>query len=203
MPPALEISHALAPQKCFHFHSPCEQSSHCRSAWHLQWCWKLPLCLGTQSFLEWVVSSLPLLEVSLLLLFPLGTQLIALPQTTASLDVSWAESSLLIHAVIKMHRVCDGNVHRQSHVGQSAAWRIVICLPTFSQQNKLFFFCKTLQVSSQVANLCQLMGLLVGRLTSGCSEQLMVVLITECSCPLAIDPTLGNRIWLSLMLPLL
>ena len=29
-----------------------------------------------------------------------------------------------------------------------------------------------------------------------------MVLITECSCPLAVGPTLGARIWLSWVLPL-
>ena len=148
MPLALKKSHApgtqechmpLALEKCFHFHSPCEQSSHHRSAWHLGWCLKLPLSLGAQSFLGWVVFSPHLLEVSLLPLFHLGTQLITLPQTTMSPDGSWAESSLLIHGVVMMHRVCDGNMHRQSQVGQSAAWRIAVHLPTFPQQKKSFF----------------------------------------------------------------
>ena len=59
-----------------------------------------------------------------------------------------------------------------------------------------------LQVGHQVADLCQLMVLLVGKLTTGCSGQLMMVLITECSCPLAIGPTLGARVWLSWVFPL-
>ena len=41
-------------------------------------------------------------------------------------------------------------------------------------------FCMTLQVGNQAANLCQLMVLLDGKLTTGCSEQLTVVLTTEC-----------------------
>ena len=68
---------------------------------------------------------------------------------------------------------------------------------------KEIIFCTTLQVGHWVADLYQLMVLLVGKLTTGCSEQLMVVLTTECSCPLAIDPTLGARIWLSWVLLLL
>ena len=103
------------------------------------------LCLGTHSFPGWVVFSLPLSEVSLLPSFPLGTQLIALPRTTMYTDVSWAESSLPIHTCVMMHRVCDGNMHRQSHIGQLATWRIVIHLLAFSQQKKSFFvwLCKS------------------------------------------------------------
>ena len=143
-PGTSEMSHAPGTQK-HHFHSPCEQSSYCRPAWHLRWCLKLSLCLGAWSFPGWVVFSLPLSEVGLLLLFLLGTQLITLPQTTASPNGSWAESSVLVHTVVMMHRVCDGSVHRQSHVRWLATWRIVICLPTFSQQKKLIFvwLCKS------------------------------------------------------------
>ena len=147
MPLACKMSHATGTSEMscapgtqkHYFCSPCEQSSYHRSAWHLGWCLKLPLCLGAQSFLGWVVSSLPLSEASLLLSFPLGTQLIALPWTMVSPNGSWAESSLLAHTVVMIHRVCDGNVHRQSHVRQSATWRIVVCLPVFSQQKKLNF----------------------------------------------------------------
>ena len=90
-------------------------------------------------------ASLSLSEASLLLLFPLGTQLITLPQTMASPNGSWAESSLLVHTVVMMHRVCDGNMHRQAHVGWLAAWRIVIHLTICSQQKKSIFIqlCKS------------------------------------------------------------
>ena len=107
---------------------------------HQGWCLNLPLCLHTQSFQGWVVFSLPLLEASLLQLFPLRTQLITLPQTTASSNGSWAESSLLVHTVVMMHRVCDGNMHRQSHVRWSAAWRIVIHLPSFLSKRSKFLY---------------------------------------------------------------
>ena len=129
----------LVLQKCFHICSPCEQSSYCRSVWHLRWCLKLPLHLGAHSFLGWVVFSPPLLEVGLLLSSSLGTQLITLPWTTMTPDGSWAESSLLIHTVVTMHRVCDGNMHTVtcwavSHLGNS------IHLPTFSQHKKSFLY---------------------------------------------------------------
>ena len=144
--------------------------------------------------------SLLLSEVSLLLSIPMRTQLITLPWTTMSPDGSWDESSLLIHTVVMMHRVCDGSMHRQSHV--SAASHLKDC-HTFTHlfSAKEIIFCMTLQVGHQVADLCQLMVLLVGKLTTGCSGQLMMVLITECSCPLAIGPTLGARVWLSWVLP--
>ena len=48
---------------------------------------------------------------------------------------NWPESSLLENTVVMMHRVCDGNVHRQSHVRWSG-----IRLTTFSQQKKLFLY---------------------------------------------------------------
>ena len=75
---------------------------------------------GTVCFLSSSVRSWSIAVI------PLGTQLID-------------ESSLLVHTVVMMHQVCDGNVHRQSHVGQLAASRIVIHLPIFSQQKKLIF----------------------------------------------------------------
>ena len=112
-----------------------------------------------------IIQHFPLSEVSLLSSFPLGTQLITVPQTTMPPDGSWAESSFLIHTVVMMHRVCDGNVHRQSHVGQSAAWMIVIHLPYLSKQKKSFFVkcCKPVIGQPTYANWwwCQLVSWLV------------------------------------------
>ena len=55
----------------------------------------------------------------------------------------------------------------------------------------------TSDVSHWAADQYQLLELWVGNLTNGCSQELMMVLIIECSCPFAAGPTLGARIWLS------
>ena len=47
------MSCAPGTSECLHFCWTHEQSSHHRSAWHLRWCLKVPLHLGTQSFLGW------------------------------------------------------------------------------------------------------------------------------------------------------
>ena len=143
-----------------HWHSPHEQSSHIGRSALMGVSWS-PLSVGG--------TVLPMLMSSITENLPQAfchTGLLESAHLVSPISI-WTEFSFYGHPHSYIAAQSLWWQHRQSHVGQSAAWRMSYIFMLFSARE--INFCMTSNVGQWVADLCQLMEVQVGKLTSAYS----------------------------------